>query len=127
MSKIIRLKEQYVDLRFGLLAINPIVIFSTFVLIAYEQIASFGISLWLFAPISIVIFMCIVIIVGKIFRKKQLYIDAKLNYEQQTENAQTQLVILEMLREVMDTNGVKLTPGQSERLAYLQSIVQQKT
>lgn len=118
------LKKFYVDLRYGSGVATPLVSYSSFILIAYHFT---NLNIIPFPIFSVFFTMGIVIgfiVIGKIFREKQLSVDQDLIYQQQRDAARTQRIILEALYSTMESSNKKL--DVYERIQYLKMIESNK-
>jgi hypothetical protein len=117
-------KRQYFDSRIGMVVIAPILSVSNFILLFYN-FTEFKdkIPIEYFTIIFIIIIVFVIVSIGKIFRKVQLSTDAALHYENNIQQAKTDLIILKMLG-MMHRN--QLTPEIDERIKYLTKIIDVK-
>ena len=92
----IKLKRRYADLRFGYAQIGIVIGLANFLLLAYnftnaKNILSF--------PIFVIITACgfsvVLILIGKLFRNKQMGVDHDLGFENAPLQAKTFRIILE--------------------------------
>lgn len=91
-----KLKRRYADLRFGYAQVGILIGLANFLLLAYnftnaKDIVSFPI----FILITAVGFAAVLILIGKVFRNKQMGVDHDLGFENAPLNAKTFRIILE--------------------------------
>lgn len=114
-----RIKKFYTDMRYGAAVATPVFSYSSFVLIAYNFTGLNTIPFPIFAVSFTAGLIVLFIIVGAVFRTKQLSTDQDLLYMQQKELIRTQRITLEAIA----TNlGILAGSEITERIEYLKRL-----
>ncbi len=111
-------KNIYFDIRLGGITLNPVIAVVNFLMLSYLVIENI-IPFWLFVPLFLAGVFVLYSFVGNKFRKIQYETDSNLIYEKQTEQAKTNLIILESLRELQKNKSYAL----EKRIEYLHGII----
>lgn len=116
-----KIREYYVDLRFGWSAIAPVIGFANFIMLSYIAIKAY-IPFEIIIPILTISLIISLTIIGTIFRKKQLSIDSTMNYEQQVEPARTGRIGFDNAHAIMEKLGIPIPEESINRRDYLYRI-----
>ena len=96
MTKIHNLKRRYSDLRWGYSQVGFLIGMVNFLILFYNFTGiKTMLNFWVFAVLSFGLFLIAFMLVGKVFRQKQMSTDANLSFEQQPLYAKTYRMLLE--------------------------------
>jgi len=104
MIFITKLKRRYADMRWGFAQVSVIIGLTNFLLISYnftnaKELVSFPI----FILLTVFGFIASLIVIGKIFRDKQMGVDHDLGFENAPLNAKTYRIIIEQLPQTKES------------------------
>jgi len=115
-------QRRYWDARMGLPLVSPIVNAANFIILSYNFA---GISevmpMELYIPIFVITISAMLAGVGNLFRRKQQQVDWDMTYERMPEQAKTNRLILECLKQMFHSS-TELRTILEERCAYLKKI-----
>ena len=115
------LKPIYFDLRLGGITLNPLIAVINFLMLSYLVIENM-IPFVLFVPLFFVGIFALYAFIGNKFRHIQQTTDNNLLYEKQTQQAKTNLIILQALDILIKNSKTNYPKDFEERLEYLSAI-----
>lgn len=92
-------KRRYFDLRNGWGVIAPIFGFSNFIMLAYMTLIKDAIPIWVFGILFAPIIIIILVIIGNVFRKKQMRTDLDVSYMEASESAKSLRILYDIILE----------------------------
>jgi len=123
MGKINYLKRKYTDMRFGMSQFAVVIGITNFLLISYNlTVIKDYIEFHWYALISANFFIISLIVIGKLFRVKQMSTDNTLAFAQQPIDRHRDRIILENLLEIKNHLNLKNSPETIRFLEILKKL-----
>ncbi len=118
--------RRYLDLRNGWVVFSPVFGLSNTLMLAYITFVSDLFPLWLFIVVSLPIVIITLIVIGDLFRKKQLDTDLDLSFQRATLHGHTLYLMMKMQHDIATKLNLNVSEKFKTQMQYMKDIGENK-